>query len=72
VIEQHPEPGYRGPVYRFAIYADIVGRKRARPEGNDGAVDADPAGSDPLLDLAPRAEARGGEDLLDPLSRRCR
>ena len=52
--------------------SDPIARRGALAELGHGAVDADAPGVDPALDLAARAQARRGEELLQPLSRRCR
>src|SRR5690606_33543872 len=47
---------------QLAVDADGVAQLDASPKGGDGAIDPDPAISDPLLDVTARAQAGAGQD----------
>jgi hypothetical protein len=55
VVQQDPRLFRCRCLYGLSIYGDLIAGAGAGAEAGDGAVDADAAGSDPALDLAPRA-----------------
>jgi hypothetical protein len=52
VIQENPRVLGLRRFDRSAVHEDAIPGPGARAEGNNGAVDADPPGGDPLLDLA--------------------
>jgi len=72
VVDEHPRLAGLRKAYGSAVDRDRVARQGAVSETRHLARDADSPRLDPGLDLAPRAEAGGREQLLQPLSLRCR
>src|SRR5262249_44968720 len=54
-------------MHRAPIEPQLISRSDARPEGGQGAIDRQPAGTDPGLRFAPRCETGTREHLLHPL-----
>src|SRR5205814_7653239 len=72
VVHEDAPGALASDIDRAAIDGDGVARRRAIAELGDAAVEGYPPGVNPRFDFAPRAEARGREQLLEALSLRCR